>query len=94
MDYFSTWLFPDSYFNLISISQRTFSMQRYLLPRFNILSISPKPVKNVMKQNKINIKNLLNWGFSGGPPVKNPPCNAGDTGSIPGPGRSHMPWNN
>ena len=25
-------------------------------------------------------------GFSGGPMVKNPPSNAGDTGSIPGPG--------
>ena len=47
-----------------------------------------------MKQNKINIKNPLNWRFSGGPVVKNPPCNAGDTGSIPGPGRSHMSWNN
>ena len=28
--------------------------------------------------------------FPGGPVVKNPPCNAGDTGLIPGPGRSHM----
>ena len=27
----------------------------------------------------------------GGPVVKNPPANAGDTGLIPGPGRSHMP---
>ena len=26
--------------------------------------------------------------------VKNPPANAGDTGSIPGPGRSHMPQSN
>ena len=26
--------------------------------------------------------------FPGGPVVKNPPANAGDTGSIPGPGRS------
>ena len=26
--------------------------------------------------------------------VKNPPANAGDTGSIPGPGRSHMPRSN
>ena len=26
--------------------------------------------------------------------VKNPPANTGDTGSIPGPGRSHMPWSN
>ena len=29
--------------------------------------------------------------FPGGPVVKNPPANAGDTGSIPGPGRSHIP---
>ena len=29
--------------------------------------------------------------FPGGPVVKNPPANAGDTGSTPGLGRSHMP---
>ena len=28
--------------------------------------------------------------FPGGAVVKSPPVNAGDTGSIPGPGRSHM----
>ena len=33
-------------------------------------------------------------GFPGGPVVKNLPCNAGDTGSIPGLGRSHMPQGN
>ena len=32
--------------------------------------------------------------FSDGPVVKNLPDNAGDMGSIPGPGRSHMPWDN
>ena len=32
--------------------------------------------------------------FPGGTVVKNPPANAGDTGSSPGPGRSHMPWRN
>jgi len=26
--------------------------------------------------------------------VKNLPSSAGNTGSIPGPGRSHMPWGN
>ena len=26
--------------------------------------------------------------------VKNLPCDAGDTGSVPGPGRSHMPRSN
>ena len=50
------------------------------------------------------IKHLLIWkyvplmslskkvqGFPGGTVVKNPPANAGDMGSFPGPGRSHMP---
>ena len=32
--------------------------------------------------------------FPGGSVVKNPPANAGDTGSGPSPGRSHMPWSN
>ena len=32
--------------------------------------------------------------FPGGTVVKNPPDNAGDAGSSPGPGRSHMPQNN
>ena len=47
------------------------------------------------------IKNILNWtlviiaqGIPGGSVVKNPPANTGDVGSIPGPGRSHMPWIN
>ena len=33
-------------------------------------------------------------GFPGGALVKNPPASAGNTGSSPGPGRSHMPWSN
>ena len=32
--------------------------------------------------------------FPGGEMVKNLPANAGDTDSIPGPGRSHMPRSN
>ena len=35
-----------------------------------------------------------NVGFTSGSVVKNLPANAGDTGSIPSPGRSHMPLNN
>ena len=34
------------------------------------------------------------WDFPGGAVVEIPPANAGDTGSSPGPGRSHMPWSN
>ena len=33
-------------------------------------------------------------GFPGGTVVKNLPANAGDRGSSPGPGRSHMPQSN
>ena len=32
------------------------------------------------------------WDFPGGSVVKNPPASAGDIGSIPALGRSHMPW--
>ena len=39
-------------------------------------------------------KKLYLWDFPGGTVVKNPPTNAGDTGSSPGPGRSHMLWSN
>ena len=41
-----------------------------------------------------NSKNTMTLGFPGGAVVKNPPANAGDTGSSPGPGRPHMPQSN
>ena len=48
------------------------------------------PIKKGKASNK-----KWDWGyFPGGAVVKNPPANAGDTGSGPGPGRSHMPWSN
>ena len=61
-----------------------------LAPLFNpiIYSLRNKDMKDAIK------KVLCSWGFTGGPKVKNPPCNAKDTGSAPGPGRSHMPWSN
>ena len=42
------------------------------------------------------IKNFksINSGFPGGAVVENLPANAGDTGSSPGLGRSHMPRSN
>ena len=32
------------------------------------------------------------WDFPCGPVVENPAVNAGDRGSIPGPGTFRMPW--
>ena len=44
---------------------------------------------------KIKINSRICYkDFPGGAVVKNLPASAGDTGSSPGPGRSHMPWSN
>ena len=43
---------------------------------------------------KARVKKIFYGDFPGGTVVKNLPANAGDTGSSPGPGRSHMPWSN
>ena len=37
---------------------------------------------------------FVHFGLPDSPVVKNLPANAEDSGSIPGPGRSHMPWSN
>ena len=42
--------------------------------------------------NAINHIKKLKEGFLGGTVVENLPANAGDMGSSPGLGRSHMPW--
>ena len=40
------------------------------------------------------LSNTGSSDFPGGTMVKNLPANAGNTGSSPGPGRSHMPRSN
>ena len=44
--------------------------------------------------NEREIKKTTILGFPGGTVVENLPANAGDTGSSPGLGRSHMPHSN
>ena len=48
----------------------------------------------IESQIKILFKKQTLGDFPGGAVVKNPSANAGDTGSTPGPGRSHMPRSN
>ena len=45
------------------------------------------------RQQKLN-QEEIDRGFPGGTVVENLPANAGDMGSSPGPGRSHMPLSN
>ena len=48
--------------------------------------------KSGFSEERVIKKNMQ--GFPGGTVVENLPANAGDTGSSPGLGRSHMPWSN
>ena len=50
----------------------------------------------LMNQNTVpeTLSNLLTQGFPGGAVVENLPANAGDMGSSPDLGRSHMPRSN
>ena len=51
------------------------------------------PVVFTRVQPNRKVKNTVR-DFAGGPVVKNPPANAGDVGSTPGLGGSHIPWSN
>ena len=55
------------------------------------MSIFPTRIK--LPEEKDSVYHLKDHmlGFPGGSVVKNPPANAGETGLIPDPKRSHMP---
>ena len=53
-----------------------------------------KQTKNPTTTTKMDAIKSEKRDFPGGTVVKNPPANAGDTGSSPGPGRSHIPQSN
>ena len=63
-------------------------------------ALAQKRRPNTAKNKEIKIKNVkkkkevLQLDFPGGAVVKNPPANAGDTGSSPAPGKFHMPQSN
>ena len=59
-----------------------------------ILHIENSQLPTALKQIIKTHAETLQMGFPGGTVVKNPRDNAGDMGSSPGPGRSHMPWSN
>ena len=55
---------------------------------FNLYCVKHSPLGEKIRERKAL------GDFPGGTVVKNPPANAGDTGSSPGPGRSYMMWSN
>ena len=70
-----------------------YSQQQPCPIEFSLIPYNIKQASNTVPHplsSKSRVKNAC-AGFPGGAVVKNPPANAGDTGSSPGPGRSHMP---
>ena len=65
---------------------------------YNFISFFVKNLTALLKYNSYNTKfthlNYPTLGFPGGTVVENLPANAGDMGSSPGLGRSHMPQSN
>ena len=50
--------------------------------------------KPILLQLIFYFQRSTSWDFPGGPTVRNPPASAGEMGSVPGPGRFHMPRGN
>ena len=62
--------------------------------RIEINEIEKRKTVHRMNKPKSWFFEKRNNDFPGGAVVENPPANAGDMGSSPGPGRSHMPRSN
>ena len=67
-------------------------LERYNFPRLNQEELENRNTPSTSNKIATVIKKFL--GFPSGAVVENLPANAGDTGSSPGMGRSHMPQSN
>ena len=83
--------------NAVSEKHRKQTAIKQAMPMYqiNIAKLVDQKGKNKqMGSLQTNRKKWIKSGFPGGAVVENLPANAGDMGSSPGLGRSHMPWNN
>ena len=60
----------------------------------NVLVLRGYRLKYLELKSATYFKKCINKGFPGGAVVERLPADAGDTGSSPGPERSHMLWSN
>ena len=67
-------------------------MKKILLNELEVLMKSEKYYTRGISISELKVEGV--WGFPGGSVVENLSANAGDTGSSPGLGRSHMPRSN
>ena len=76
------------------MKQKLVELQRETAESTIILRDFNAPLSEVNRSSRQKIIKNIVEGFPGGTVVGNPPANAGDTGSSPVPGTSHMPWSN
>ena len=70
-----------------------------MTPSLDLINLLEKPTETRETFSSLDYQVIIKgynsktarWGFPGGAVVENLPANAGDTGSSPGLGRSHMP---
>ena len=77
-----------------SRSQWSFHHLPLFLPHLCLLLLSWAFSSSPSGFARVPIFKFHSWDFPGGAVVRNPSANAGDTGLIPGPGRSNMPRSN
>ena len=76
-------------------------LKKWVMLIQSYLEVNCMPIQNecvmkrlTRKEHQKYLKKKKKEGFPGGAVVENLPANAGDTGSSPGLGRSHMPRSN
>ena len=85
------------YWTLVNDTDTEILGRKYLQLTLKCINIRCLKVRilTLSDQNfKATAVKIMCWGFPGGAVVENLPANAGDTGSSPGLGRSHMPQSN
>ena len=98
MEYKQISIFSKSKPIYINLNEHNFpcpedSLKKLYSNQFRIDTTSTNPMQRVCFENCFQLR-TNEAGFLGGAVVKNPPANAGDMGSSPGPGRSHMSQSN
>ena len=79
---------------LLSLSLASYILSFTVIKKIFFIATVLQHVDHISTVSTLASKYNKTRDFPGGPVGKKPPANAGDMGSSPGPGRSHMPQSN
>ena len=81
---------PSRHSEVVSYINQTLNLGLVNTRSLHQIQVSQRIIA-VLKWKPLTTIKYTKLGFPGGTVVESPPAEAGDTGSCPGPGRSHMP---